>query len=223
MTGARIYPPSEQRIAEARRAGHVPRTSLVGLAGALSGLALGLFLVGGRIAAACSGLLVSVLGAEERLRAGLAVQLVTEICSALMWLLACAGLGALIFGALGQGIALRVPFSRPRRPFPRSAAPRTTKFLAAFAVVGVGAAALSEGMTATPASLVELLFRFLVHVAAVFCACALVDAALARTGYFRSLWLSRREHLDEQREAYGSPEIRAARARLRNESRQRAS
>jgi flagellar biosynthesis protein FlhB len=46
-------------------------------------------------------------------------------------------------------------------------------------------------------------------------ACALVDAFLARAAFFRSLWLTRREHREEQREAYGSPELRAERERLR--------
>src|SRR4051794_18189700 len=42
MAEARTYPPSDQRIAEARRAGHVPRSSFVGFTALLAGLSWGL-------------------------------------------------------------------------------------------------------------------------------------------------------------------------------------
>jgi flagellar biosynthesis protein FlhB len=67
-------------------------------------------------------------------------------------------------------------------------------------------------------SLMSVTSSWLIRLAGSLVACAVIDAALARAQFFRSLWMTRREHLDELREAHGSAEMRSARERVRRET-----
>jgi hypothetical protein len=228
MAEARPYPPSEQRIAEARRAGHVPRTSLVAFAALWGGLSLGLAwcapafqrrggaLFARALSECCSG---AARGGgargpwspEHLLRQelpGLVGPLL--LCCAGAWLLALCACG------VAQGMALRWPFARaPRRRFARAAAPRIPRLLAGLLSLACGFAGLRELLAAEPDQLGATLSRAALRLGAAWIACAVIDAALARGAFFRALWLTRREQRDEQREVHGAPELRAARAQAR--------
>jgi hypothetical protein len=127
--------------------------------------------------------------------------------------------GAMLLGLLvAQGSARFVPFSRPGKlRLDRARPPRTARALAFSITLVATASVLHASLRVTESSLSSLVSSWLIRLAGCLGACALVDAALARAHFFRSLWMTRREHLDELREAYGSPELRSARERVRRE------
>jgi type III secretory pathway component EscU len=63
MSEARIHPPSEQRLSDARRSGHVPRAPLVGLFAVWASLSFGLSLAAPSLLEACEKLLRTPLEA----------------------------------------------------------------------------------------------------------------------------------------------------------------
>ena len=90
--------------------------------------------------------------------------------------------------------------------------------VSALSVSVVLGANLAQALRAETATLRSLLTAWGFSMAAVLVLLALVDAALSRAAFWRSLWMTRRERNAEDREAYGSPELRAARERIRRET-----
>jgi flagellar biosynthesis protein FlhB len=87
--------------------------------------------------------------------------------------------------------------------------------LAASLVFALAMSSLPSWFELPSAALGAAWTRWLDLVAASLAGCAVVDASFARAAFFRSLWLTRREQLDELREAHGAPETRRARALAR--------
>ena len=225
MAEARIYPPSEPRFAEARRAGHVPRPSLVVLSCALIGVSGLLQGWAGDFVEALGALWGELLRGVARGQHPDPTAVLLERVPALLWPLAwwllvvlAAGVG---FSFLAQGSARFVPFARPRRAFERASPPSASKLLWALVVTALAVAALQDLTRVTPSSAGAVVAHWLTRFAALSALVAVLDVVLARVRFVRSLWLTRREHLDDQREAFGAPELRAARARLRDEQRAR--
>lgn len=216
MSQARVHPPSEQRIREARRAGHVPRVPLVSLAASWIALACGLFLLGDGLGTALERAFVRPL---EALAAGrplaLPVAELERVAVSLLALLALAWVALAASIVLAQGPAFGAVPARPR--FPELRAGRTARALFVLGLPVLGAFALERALRASERTFVDVLFTFAILVGVLAFACALIDVAFARAAHVRSLWLTRAEHRDEQREAYGSPEARAAREGARRE------
>jgi type III secretory pathway component EscU len=220
MAEARIHPPSEQRLSEARRQGHVPRAPLVGLFATWAALLLGLSLAAPSLMRALAALLRLPLEASARghslalaeLWHAAGLQLVSACALVLLFAFAALALGTLIAQGTAFGFALDARLCPP--PL---ALGRTARGLFA---LGLPIIALQLGVRALRAELAQLaplLRDFALYAAAYLAACALLDAALARAAHVRSLWLTHSEHKQEQREAYGSPEVRRVRDRLRRE------
>lgn len=218
MVEARTHPPSEQRLSEARRAGHVPRAALAGACGALVGGVLGLSALGEPLWKACKALFRACLeAATAPAGEGLArlKSVSWAVASGLAILLACCWLGAALAQFLAQGLGFKPPFGRVRERFEALKPPRTSRLLAALAVLLSAGVIALDAWHATPHDAPDLLSRFGMRLAWLLVGCALVDAFLARAAFVRSLWMTRREHREALREAYGAPEVRALRARLR--------
>ena len=101
---------------------------------------------------------------------------------------------------------------RTRRSFRRaqvSLVPRVLLTLALALLLGLG---LADAVWLAPSELGALLSRWGTRLALLALGLLLLDAALARERFYRALWLTRREQREEWREAYGAPELRAARA-----------
>jgi flagellar biosynthesis protein FlhB len=215
MSQARIHPPSEQRLSEARQLGHVPRAPLVSLFALWSTLLLGLSLAAPTLWRALEEL---VRGPLEAAALGHTLALSSTALKQLAWSLACALLGAFVALALGtlvsQGPAFGFAGASRLRPVPVRP-PRSTGLLFALGLPVVCLQIAARALRAEPAQLASLLRDFALYAAAYLAACALLDASLARAAHVRSLWLTRREQQEEQREAYGSPELRRVRDRLR--------
>ncbi len=221
MDSARPHPPSEQRIAEARAAGHLPRAPLTGLAAALLGLFLCASLLGPRIVHLCRELFEAPLTlsahgklAEALARAGASVR-------ELFGLVALAGLALFASVVLGVGLAQGLafaPLASPRaRAFARLSPDRTAGALFALGLTLLAALSLADALWLERATLGSFARSWAERVALLGLACVVIDASFARARFFASLWLTRREYFDEQREAFGAPEIRAARARARRD------
>jgi hypothetical protein len=118
---------------------------------------------------------------------------------------------------LAQGSAYFLPFARVRRHFAHVSPPRTSKLLWSILVPLLAFSALREFVRVAPNTAGLELSRWLLRLSALSALLSVLDVVLARAGFMRSLWLTRREHLDDQREAYGAPEMRTERARLRRE------
>lgn len=221
MAEARIYPPSEQRLAEARRAGHVPRGSFVVFAAVLAGVSFSLDGWGMSFLGRLGTLWREWLEGVAHGRVPDASQVLRERVPQLLWP-SLASLGALFVIAAGlsflaQGSARFLPFARVRRHFAPAQPPRASKLLWSLLVLLLAISALYEFVRIAPNTAGSELSRWLLRLSALTALVSVLDVALARASFLRSLWLTRREHLDEQREAYGSPEMRAERARLRRE------
>jgi flagellar biosynthesis protein FlhB len=222
MSQARTYPPSEQRIAAARRAGSGPRVAITGLVGSVLGLCLGLWGWGTALWAQCLALFQGPLAAFSHGEPAVASHWLQHawlaVGSRLLLILACTWSAASLSLFLAQGPAVALPWARPERRFPTLTPPRTARALAALVVLLVALTLLPQSLRASALPRVDSLFHtWRERLVGLLVACAVVDAALARALFFRSLWMTRREHRDELREAYGSPEIRAARERVRRE------
>jgi flagellar biosynthesis protein FlhB len=220
MAGARIHPPSEQRVADARRAGLAPRPALAGFAAAWFALAAGLQLRGPVLWQQVEDLWRRPLEALALRDAGraraLAFSLLADIAGHCALLLAAAAACATLVAWLAQGPHFGLPV-RARRPFQQPARSPLAGALAGLAACAVFAALLSPALWLEPAGVALVLTRFAAYMAVVLALAAVVDVALARTAFLRALWMTRQELQDEQREAYGSPELRRARANIRRE------
>jgi flagellar biosynthesis protein FlhB len=219
MAEAKIHPPSPSRVAEARAAGLAPVTTLVGVAGGVTALALAgreLLPRAWRSLGRLTELPLQALAQADVARAQqlARVQLV-ELAATLAWcalvVLLCVSVGLVV----AQGFAFVWP-RRARRPFTPAKPGYLAPVLWALALCLVLVASLPDAFWVTPAQLPALLTRFLGRLALAALGLSLVDAALGRERFFRSLWLTRREQRDEQREAFGAPEMRAARTDARH-------
>lgn len=223
MADSKIHPPSASRVEEARSTGLAPRTVLVGLAGGFLALTLWLAWQGAALAQSLAALLRMPLAELERGRLEGAQAVALATLRGVAW----QGVGAVtvIFvctaGALlvAQGPSVGWPGKRHTR-FDEPRPVRSVPLLAGVVLVVVLGSLLRELFWATADNLAALLLRLLLRTAFALAALAVIDAAFARAAFFRALWLTRREQRDEQREAYGSPEIRATRERIRRETAQ---
>ncbi len=220
MTEAKIHPPSRSRIAEARAAGVLPRPLLVGLSAALCALAACVRAFGATFVDRMARLMRAPLEALTRGDVALALDLVRHEIAPLARTLAltlCAIAASVVLASLlAQGAQLGFA-RRPQRPF---TVPRLSLTASALAIVGLLALCalqLLDALWLAPAEFPAFVARLLLQAALLFAALAVVDAAFARVAFFRALFLTRRELRQEQREAFGAPELRAARARARRE------
>lgn len=221
MSQARIHPPSEQRLADARRAGHVPRAPLVGLFAAFVTLMFWLSFAGPSLFATLGALYRLPLERAER---GEPLPSLNELTPFLHSVALELGIGfALTFCALALGTFLvQGPAfgfgSAVRLKLPKLRQGRTGKLLFVFGLPVVLFTQLPRVLRVEVASVASLLGDLALMTGMWLALCGLVEASLARARHIRSLWLTRAEYQDEQREAYGSPEMRRARDRARREA-----
>jgi flagellar biosynthesis protein FlhB len=217
---AKIHPPSEQRIAEARGAGLAPRPAIAGFAAAFIALTACARLGGEsvwRLIAELWRRPLEALAAGDAARAhALARALLAQIGSRLVIALLVVWAFAALVLWLAQGPHFALP-GRARRPLPPPARGHLAPLLAALAACALFAASLSPALWLEPAGVAALLSRFGAYLALLLALAAVVDVASARTAFLRALWMTRQELKDDSREAYGSPELRRARAELRRE------
>lgn len=217
---AKIHPPSEQRIAEARSAGLVPRPAMAGFAVAFVALAACARLGGASLWQLIAELWRRPLEALAAGDAARARELARALLGQIGWRLAIALLvvwssTALVLW-LAQGPHFALP-GRARRPLSPPARGYLAPLLAALAACVLFAANLSPALWLEPAGVAALLSRFGAYLALLLALVAVIDVTSARTAFLRALWMTRQEFKDENREAYGSPELRRARAQLRRE------
>ncbi len=221
---ARTEPPSEQRIAEARARGLVPRTWVLAPALTLAGMSAAAAFAFEPLRAALVGLMTRPLVAlaerssvapGELLRHALA----TAGALTAVVLLVGAALSALGIGiAQGLSFCLRMP-KAPRRAFAKPEGTRgAVALLAGFSVLAVAASASFAALRASPDDAAALLTSFASRLALALLLVGVGDAALARAAFWRSLWTTRRDKRAEDRDAYGSLEMREARERARKSS-----
>jgi hypothetical protein len=215
MAEAKIHPPSPSRIAEARAAGLAPLPRLSGLALAVLGLLLLQRQLAPELWRGLGALLRGPLAlltrgdpAQALVEAGaLLGQLGQQLALALGFVTAWTALGL----ALIQGPVFVWP-RRARRPLQ---GPRPSWLSAALGSLGLGALlafCLVDALWLTPEALAPLLSRWGLRLGGLALGLLLLDAAVARERFFRVLWLTRRQQRDAWREAFGAPELRAARA-----------
>lgn len=220
MASARPHPPSEQRIDEARAAGHVPHAPLAGFAGGLLALVPTCFWLAPEVAAHLTDLLERPLLAAARGDSALARAEVGEHVRALLgWAalaLGAAFVGVVLASALAQGLAF-VRMRRVRARFERMAPSRAASLLFCLGLALATGLALDDVGRLRPQQLAARAESWAVTLCLLALGCGVVDAAFARARWFASLFMTRRELLDEQRDAFGDPALRAARARARRE------
>jgi flagellar biosynthesis protein FlhB len=219
MSEARIHPPSEQRLSEARRLGHVPVVRLAGLFGGWAALALALGLAGPALWRALVTLLRAPLERAARGQPPAPGSLAGALSPLALPLLALLG-SALLATALATFVAQGPAFgfaSGSRLRLAPLAPGRTARLLFVLGLPLVAGVSLPRLLRAEQADLVPLLSDLALHLAAWLALCALLDASLARAAHLRSLWLTRSEQRAEQREQHGSPEVRRARQSARRE------
>jgi flagellar biosynthesis protein FlhB len=211
MTEARIHPPSEQRVSEARRAGHVPVVRLAGLFGGFAALAFALSVSGPALWRVLADLL---RGPLERAARGEPLGEVGPALAALALplasLLGCAFFASALASFLAQGPAFGFA-SGSRLRLPALRAGRTARLLFVLGLPLVAGLSLRRLLRAELAAAFSILQDFALHAAAWLALCALLDASLARVAHVRSLWLTRSEQRAVEREQHGSPEMRKAR------------
>jgi hypothetical protein len=110
-----------------------------------------------------------------------------------------------------QGPVLAWP-RRARRSFRRPRISQLPRLLFGVGLALLLGLSLSDAVWLEPAQLGPLLSDWGTRLALLSLGLLVLDAALARERFFRALWLTRREQREEWREAYGAPELRAARA-----------
>jgi flagellar biosynthesis protein FlhB len=223
MAQARTEPPSEQRSAEARASGHAPKTLVVFSAVALASLSASLSWLMPPIAHSWRNLFAQPLTALAR---GLPLDAESHLRGALQTfapllasLLLVAGVSSALVLAIVQGFRFRLWPARPRHAFPASGSSRLVTFaLIASSTAVVLATCLYDALwMTTNEQVTDVLQDSALRISVALLLVAACDAALARAAFWRSLWMTRQERLDESREAYGSPELRAARERSRRE------
>jgi type III secretory pathway component EscU len=220
MTEAKIHPPSRSRVADARAAGLAPRPLLVGLSAALFALASCVHSFGRSVAQDLATLLSAPLDALAHGESRAALDPIAPVIGRLLRTTAGAMLGVAVCVVLGLLLAQGSAFAFPRANTRRLAAPRVSLEATLLAIVGLlvlCSFALFSALWLEPMQWPDFGARFLRQLAALFLGLAIVDAAFARTAFFRALFLTRRELREEQREAYGAPELRAARATARQQ------
>ena len=217
MADARVYPPSEQRLVEARRQGHVPHTTLVSFAGAFVAFALWAPRAAPQLSTEVAELWRAALARAAEGRPLAAGTLLSEMLSSVLGTLSLGlamMLAAMVLALwLVQGVAWGLIVRSPRPRFERPRRDATAPLLLVSCALVVLGVTLFATFRLELVTLSEGLERWLLASSVCLVACAFVDAAFARARHMRSLWLTRREHLDELREAYGSLELRSERQR----------
>lgn len=218
---ARPHPPSSRRIVEARASGHLPRAPLAGFGLALLALLACTATLGPRAAGLCADLLrvpVALVGTGAALQAqARAGELVQQLAA-----LVGVALGSVVLAvALGVFLVQGPAFAQLSRPstasasFAKTSISRTASVLWCLGVVLISALSLSRWRELAQGNLTSLLAAWAQQLALLSAALMVVDIAFARARFFASLWLTRRERDDELRDAYGAPELRAARRQAR--------
>jgi flagellar biosynthesis protein FlhB len=223
MTEAKIHPPSRSRIAEARAAGLAPRPLLLGLSACLFALASSLHASGSVFAEDLVSLLGAPLDAFAQGHTEAALGLAATLSARIAKNSALFAFSAFACSAIALILAQGLQLSMPRADTRRFSAPRLSLEASSLAVVGVlalGFLHVGDALWLVPSQLPAFSARVLDQLAVLFFALAIVDASFARAQFFRALFSTRRELREEQREAYGAPELRAARAAARERPRQ---
>ncbi len=221
---ARSEPPSASSAEEARAHGHVPRADLAGPAAAWLALALLLTNYGNRFVLRLQNLLRDSLqtAATDPMPAlGQQSSIAIETFGPMLALALVLCLGAMIVArSVAQGgIGFSLPWFTRRKHFDKVKHTRwLTGLLAAVLCTVVVGSALPAALRVETTELGPVLQSSAWRLAAAFALLAWIDAALTRAAWWRSLWMTRRERKEEEREAYGSPELRAARAHIRRET-----
>jgi len=220
---ARTEPPHDSRIDEARAQGHVPRAELVGMAAIWLGLVGGLSLFSRDLTdfvqSSLRQPLLAIVRGEKPAIADWPLTLLGRVGATVASVLLLCAFSALLARAVAQGCTFRV--GRPARVKRFAPMARTRWISASLACLCIGVVlgiAIPELLRAEVTSLLPMLSALTFRLASVLALVAVLDALLARTAWLRSLWMTRHERRAEEREAYGTPELRAARERLRRES-----
>lgn len=221
MASARPYPPSAQRIAEARASGQAPRPLLAASTSALLFVLAGGWLVGPRALAHLqafwkSSAMALARGDDVQAYAQLAA-LVDQAAPRLA--LTLLGLFVTVLAAelLGRGAS----FARVRTRLRLTPVRRDVTALLVWSV-GLTLLVSFAVLELVPRELAELgplASDWSRRLALLALVCLALDVTLARARFFGSLWMTRGEQLDEQRAAFGPPEIRRALTRVRSEAR----
>jgi flagellar biosynthesis protein FlhB len=222
MAEAPIHPPTPSRVAEARAAGLAPLLSASGLFGAvlvLATLQAGLVpelwrRLGGLVRIPLEAWIRGDASQALPLAQTLAVAVARAVASSLAAIGLCVAFGLW----LAQGPVVRWP-RRPRHTFRRPRVSRLPRLFFALGLALLLGLCLVDAVWLRPSQLASLLSGWWTRVALLCAGLWVLDAALARERFFRALWLTRSEQRDEWREAYGAPELRAARAEVRRAAR----
>jgi type III secretory pathway component EscU len=194
---------------------------LVGLSGSLFALASWLHLFGRSLALDLLRLLEAPLDAFAHDESAAALARVVPLITSIARAVAFGALGVAGCVVLGSSLAQGVQLGLPRAKTRRFSAPKLSlaaSLLAIVAVLLLGSFALFDVLWLEPEDLLGFAMRLFSQLAVLFFALAIIDAAFARAQFFRALFLTRRELREEQREAFGAPELRAARASARRQS-----
>lgn len=205
----------------ARAAGHVPRAPLAGLAAALAAVLGCALVLAPKLADAASALLREPLEALATGDGAQALALARASSRALLGLLVQSSLFVLLTVVLAslvvQGLAFR---SRARGGALRLAPLRPSRLATTLWVLGLlGSTALTlrDLVSHESSTYGELAREWALCAIALSLVALCIDSAFARARFYQSLWMTRRELLDEERSQLGAPELRAERARLTRE------
>ena len=219
MASARPYPPSAQRIAVARASGHVPRPALVALGSVWLTTMFVLWAYGAHLLHELATLFRSTVELCGRGDSALARAAVWS------WVISASQSFALIALAAFVSIALSLAFAQGashagrralRVRFAKLEVSRTAGALLSLSLLLTTAIALAELPLLEISDLAAFALRWASYAALFTLFCTFIDVAFARARFFRSLWMTRAELRDEQRSAFGAPELREARRRSQN-------
>jgi flagellar biosynthesis protein FlhB len=221
MASARPYPPSAQRVAEARASGHAPRPLLLASTSALLYLLACAAALGTRALTHLQAFLSDATGAlaagdSARAYARLALFLRDGASTLALLLL---GMFVVLLAAELFGRGASFARVRARVPFPPVRRDPSALLVWSIGLTLAASFAVLELLPLAPGELAPFASDWLRRIALLALACAVLDVTLARARFFASLWMTRREQLDEQRAAFGAPELKRAQARLRSETR----
>jgi flagellar biosynthesis protein FlhB len=228
MAQARTEAPSEQRSAEAHAFGHVPRTVLVGVAVAFASSSALLSWLHRPLANDLAALLrapLLALARSDRIDAAAHLrQAFFAFAPQLMLLLLGAGVASALSLAIVQGFRFRVLRAKPRHPFAKPASSRAvTALLTALGTALVIALGIHDALWTAQQELAAVFMNTALRLSIALLLIAACDAALARAAFWRSLWMTRQQRRDEDRQAFGSPEMKTERERARRELGRRSS
>lgn len=221
---ARTEPPADSRIHEARAQGHVPRAELAGVVAVFLTLTLLLAVSRERLLEALRSLLREPLRA---LAAGEVPSLqdallgaMARLGSSLLFVLSCCLLSVVATLVLAQGVRFRLAVGASKARFAKVESTRIVRIaLSGLVCFAAFAGGLFDLLRVLPSELSALLVAGALRFSLLLSLLAVVDTLLSRAAWWRSLWMTRRDRLREEREAFGTPEMRAARQRLRREDR----